>query len=107
MVEAGDVLLDIGANIGYITACFLHGVKRSEAIAIDPQPKAVELLRSNLELIDSHRHLIFAVRISDRESKAWLEIDEANYGAGKVVDRQRECDGSRLVVSATDVHGYW
>ena len=70
MVEAGDVLLDIGANIGYITACFLHGVKRSETIAIDPQPKAVELIRSNLEPIDSHRYLSFAVRISDRESKA-------------------------------------
>src|SRR4051812_9364722 len=33
LAKPGDVLLDIGANIGYISACFLHKVSGSRVIA--------------------------------------------------------------------------
>ena len=44
----GDVLLDIGANIGYVAACFLSRVSGSTAICVEPQPEIADLLRSNL-----------------------------------------------------------
>ena len=39
-----DVLLDIGANIGYVSGCFLQNVPRSKVIAVEPQPLIVDLL---------------------------------------------------------------
>lgn len=56
-----DVLLDIGANIGYVSAYFLHRVSRSKAVAIEPQPKIVDLLRSNLAPFGDERYKIFPV----------------------------------------------
>ena len=44
----GDVLLDIGANIGYAAACFLSRVSGSTAICVEPQPEIADLLRSTL-----------------------------------------------------------
>src|SRR6266511_2626448 len=35
--QPNDVLLDVGANIGYVSACFLKNVQESRAIAVEPQ----------------------------------------------------------------------
>ena len=39
LAKPADVLLDVGANIGYISACFLQNVDGSSVISIEPQPK--------------------------------------------------------------------
>src|SRR5215471_3758736 len=38
----GDTLLDIGANIGYVSACFLKNVPNSKVIAVEPQPAILD-----------------------------------------------------------------
>jgi FkbM family methyltransferase len=86
--EPGDVLLDIGANIGYVSACFLQNVARSKVIAVEPQPKIVDLLRANLELFGGERCKVFPVALSDRDASGWLQIDDLNRGASKIVDEQ-------------------
>jgi precorrin-6B methylase 2 len=82
LAKPGDVLL----NIGYISACFLQRVDGSKVIAIDPEPKVIDLLRDNLGLFGSDRYQILGYPTA---IKAWLEIDEANNGASKVVDGTR------------------
>jgi FkbM family methyltransferase len=84
----GDVLLDIGANIGYVSACFLQNVARSKVIAIEPQPKIVDLLLSNLEPFGNERYKVFPVALSDRDASGWLEICDLNRGASKIVDER-------------------
>jgi FkbM family methyltransferase len=86
--EPGDVLLDIGANIGYVSACFLQNVARSKVIAIEPQPKIVDLLQSNLEPFGNERYKVFPVALSDRDASGWLEICDLNRGASKIVDER-------------------
>src|SRR6266480_2252501 len=44
----GDVLLDIGANIGYVSTCFLNNVPNSSVIAVEPQETVLDLLKINL-----------------------------------------------------------
>jgi FkbM family methyltransferase len=83
--KPGDVLLDIGANIGYVTACFLQRVPRSKAIAVEPQPQIVELLQSNLKPFGDERYKVFPVVLSDVDSPGWLEICDLNQGVSKVV----------------------
>lgn len=80
-----DVLLDIGANIGYVSGCFLQNAPRSKVIAVEPQPLIVDLLESNLKQFGDKRYKIFPVGISDADSSGWLEICDFNRGASKVV----------------------
>jgi FkbM family methyltransferase len=80
-----DVLLDIGANIGYVSGCFLQNVPRSKVIAVEPQPLIMDLLESNLKQFGDKRYKIFPVGISDADSFGWLEICDFNRGASKVV----------------------
>jgi FkbM family methyltransferase len=80
----GDTLLDIGANIGYVSACFLKNVPDSNVIAIEPQPKIVDLLRRNLSNFPD-RHQIFSIALSDRDGISNFFVDTHNYGASKIV----------------------
>ncbi|MEH6757963.1 MAG: FkbM family methyltransferase [Parasphingorhabdus sp.] len=89
----GDVLLDIGANIGYVTACFLAKVKRSQAICVEPQPGIVELLQTNMEQFGD-RVVTHQVALSDESGELRFHIDKANRGASRISD-----DGE-IVVSA-------
>jgi FkbM family methyltransferase len=86
--KPGDVLLDIGANIGYVSACFLQKVPQSKAIAVEPQSQIVELLQSNLKPFGDERYKVFPVGISDLDTSGWMEICDWNRGASKVVDKQ-------------------
>ena len=83
-----DVLLDIGANIGYVSACFLQHVPRSKVIAVEPQPQIVDLLKSNLNPFGDERHKVLPVGICDFDTTGWLGICDRNRGASKVVDKQ-------------------
>lgn len=85
--EAGDTLLDIGANIGYVSACFLQNVLGSTVIAVEPQPLIVDLLKTNLTQFGS-RQRIFSFALSDRDGEAWFKIDKINRGASGLVSEQ-------------------
>jgi FkbM family methyltransferase len=81
----GDVLLDIGANIGYVSACFLANVMESHAICVEPQPGIVDLLQRNMEQF-SGRVDIHQVALSDRDGELRFHIDRANRGASRISD---------------------
>ena len=85
--KPADVLLDIGAHIGYVSGCFLQNVPRSKVIAVEPQPKIVDLLQSNLKSFGDDRYKVFSVGISDHDTSGWLEICDWNRGASKIVDK--------------------
>jgi FkbM family methyltransferase len=78
--EPGDTLLDIGANIGYISACFLKNVPHSKAVAIDPQPGVLDLLRSNLSQFSADRYRILPVAVSDHDGTEFFSTTVGNRG---------------------------
>jgi FkbM family methyltransferase len=41
--KPGDTLLDVGAHIGYVSACFLKIVPASNVIAIEAHPDTANL----------------------------------------------------------------
>jgi FkbM family methyltransferase len=77
--EPGDMLLDIGANVGYISASFLKNVDRSRVIAVDPQPIVLELLRSNLSQFPNRFEIIPAA-LSDHDGTEMFVTTEGNLG---------------------------
>ena len=74
----GDVLLDVGANIGYVSACFLNQVRDGRAICVEPQPGIVDLLRRNLEQFG--RHEIHQVGLSDHNGEEGFHVNPTNRG---------------------------
>lgn len=80
--EPDDILLDVGANIGYVSGCFLNNVPRSHSIAVEPQEAILELLRSNLP---RERSTIIPAALSDRDGEVWFQLDPANPGGAHIV----------------------
>lgn len=89
----GDVLLDIGANIGYVSACFLSRVPDACTICVEPQPGIVDLLERNMAQFGA-RAAIHKVALSDAAGELRFRIDEANRGASRI------CDDGDIVVPA-------
>lgn len=79
----GDVLLDIGANIGYVAACFLSRIADSSAICVEPQPEIVDLLEANMAPFGD-RVAIHRVALSDAAGEVRFRIDQANRGASRI-----------------------
>jgi FkbM family methyltransferase len=85
--ESSDVLMDIGANLGYVSACFLQRVAESKVICIEPQQILVDLLRANLQQFSQDRHFIAPIALSDHDEEGFFVTDYENMGEGKLVDR--------------------
>jgi FkbM family methyltransferase len=79
----GDVLLDIGANIGYVTCVFLQKVADSRAICVEPQPGIVDLLRKNTSRFPG-RAEVRQFALSDVDGELRFHVDEQNRGASRV-----------------------
>lgn len=88
--RSGDTLVNIGANIGYVGACFLTKVANSTAIAIEPQPEIVDLLYANLSQF-RHRVQVVPAAISEQDGTGYLRIDRGNRGASRLVSRGDPC----------------
>lgn len=79
----GDVLLDIGANIGYYSAVFLANVERSRAICVEPQPGVVDLLGKNMSQF-GERARVYPIGLADRDGKLRFHVNAANRGASRI-----------------------
>jgi FkbM family methyltransferase len=81
----GDTLLDIGANIGYVSAVFLRSVSGSSAVCVEPQPGVVDLLRKNMEQFDGRAEIIQA-GLADRDGTLRFHVNAANRGSSRIRD---------------------
>lgn len=84
--QPGDVLLDIGANIGYVSACFLANVPSSTARCIEPQPGVVDLLRKNMAQFGA-RAEVMQIGLADHNGALRFHVDTANRGASRISEK--------------------
>jgi FkbM family methyltransferase len=81
----GDTLLDIGANIGYVTAVFLTKVQGSSALCIEPQPGVVDLLKKNMAQFGS-RADVMEIGLADRDGSLRFKLNHDNRGGSRFSD---------------------
>ena len=82
--KPGDVFVDVGANIGYVSGCFLSNIPDGRAICIEPQPEVINLLKRNLQQFGK-RSEVHPVALSDDDSEGWLHINSINRGGSRIV----------------------
>jgi FkbM family methyltransferase len=85
--KPGDILLDIGANIGYVSCCFLGNVSGSKVIAVEPQPEVLDLLESNLAQFGD-RSSILPFAISDRDGTSNFVLNPENRGNARLAEAE-------------------
>ena len=83
-VRAGDVVVDIGANVGYYTLQFARLVGRDGRVfAFEPDPENFDLLDRNVRLNGYQNVTLERKAISDRTGKARFYLAE-HKGDGRV-----------------------
>lgn len=98
----GRTLLDVGGNIGTTSAYAVRRFGAARAIAFEPAPDNVHLLRQNVALNGlTDRIDVHAVAVSDVEGELVLELSPENSGDHRVrTGTGPETDGGQVVVPA-------
>ena len=93
VVKEGDVVLDLGANIGYYTllAARLVG-KTGKVYAFEPEPTNYSLLCKNVELNDYQHVAAMQKAVSDTSGTVKLYVDKEDTGAHSIYQPEEEKD---------------
>jgi FkbM family methyltransferase len=80
IIKKGDLIFDIGANIGYLSILFSHLTgSTGKVIAIEPSPRSFNLLERNISIgLNSSNCNIKAINIGISEEQGELILNETN-----------------------------
>jgi FkbM family methyltransferase len=81
----GDCILDIGANIGYVSCVLLARIPDFRVVAAEPQPHCFERLSETLDEFESGRRLAIQAAVSDHTGAGHLLIYPENNGQSQLV----------------------
>lgn len=94
-VKKGDVVLDIGANIGYYTLIFAKLVGESgKVFAFEPDPTNFNLLRRNVRNNGYNNVVLINKAVSEKSEKLKLFLSEDNLADHRIYDSQ---DGRKFI----------
>ncbi|MEM4282315.1 MAG: FkbM family methyltransferase [Candidatus Woesearchaeota archaeon] len=87
VIKKGNVVLDIGANIGYYTLIFAKLVgKEGKVFAFEPDPTNFSLLKKNVE-INCYKNVVLVQKaVSNKTGKVKLYLSETNKGDHRIYD---------------------
>ena len=85
-IKKDDVVVDVGANIGYYTLLMARRVKR--VYAIEPDREIFAILKKNVEENNLKNVLLYNAAASDKKEKKYLIKDEENMGNSRLGDKK-------------------
>lgn len=81
IIQAGDVVIDIGANIGYYTLLFASLVgETGEVLAFEPDPQNFAILQQNVALNHYSQVILEPKALSYSASQSHLYLCHENHG---------------------------
>jgi FkbM family methyltransferase len=109
LLRAGDVVADVGANIGYHTLIMARLVGPSGKVyAFEPNPLSRTRLEANLSANNFSNVQVFGMALSDREGEASIFEAPASHGEASLRPRGEDwqstaCRTARLDVALAEV----
>ena len=85
-IKKDDVVVDVGANIGYYTLLVARRVKR--VYAIEPDREIFAILKKNVEENNLKNVQLFNAAASDKKERKYLIKDEENMGNSRLGDEK-------------------
>lgn len=94
-ISEGDVILDIGANVGYFTLLFARCAgKKGKVFAFEPDPASFALLKKNVEINGYENVVLVSKAVSDKTGKTKLYLSEGSNVDNRIYDSH---DGRKSV----------
>jgi FkbM family methyltransferase len=94
-VKPGDIVLDIGANIGYYTLIFARlAGETGKVYAFEPEPANFSILKKNVEMNGYKNVVLVQKAVSNRNGKTRLYLASGNTSDHRIYDSQ---DGRRYI----------
>lgn len=88
-IKKGNVVVDIGANIGYYTLIFAKLVgEEGKVFAFEPDPTNFSLLKKNVETNGYKNVVLIQKAVLDKTGKGKLYLNKYDMGAHTVYDTQ-------------------
>src|SRR4051794_15905847 len=82
-VERGDVVFDVGSNIGFFTTLFSRWVgSEGCVVAVEPEPENLALLRRNLDSNHCGNVVVCDCAVGPEEGLAHFSLDQATGATG-------------------------
>lgn len=81
----GDGILDIGANIGYVSCSLLHALPSCRVASVEPNPACFALLEENVRRVGPGRSTAVCAAVSDAAGVGVLAFGGENSGQGHLV----------------------
>jgi FkbM family methyltransferase len=89
LIQPGDEVLDVGANIGVYTLLMAGAVGKGRVIAVEPDPTNLELLRANVALNRCTNVTVVPCALGGETRQVGLRQDPENRGALSVTQAGR------------------
>lgn len=102
-VKPGDIVFDIGANVGYYTllASKLAGTK-GKVYAFEPDPRTAALLNKNIKLNKCTNVTVVQSALSTQKGITTLVLDEANPGESSLANGK----GKKITIQGTTLYDF-
>jgi len=107
--KKGDVVLDLGANIGYYTLIFAKLVgEKGKVFAFEPEPDNFALLKRNVE-INGYKNVVPVQKaVSNKTGKLRLHLCEDSAGGHSIYPFESSQDnGQSIEIEATRLDDYF
>lgn len=104
LIEAGDWVIDVGANVGHYTRRFSELVGgRGRVLAFEPVPATFALLAGNAEHFPYRNVTLFNAAVSDHTSVAGMDVPAFASGLSNYYEAHLGGDAAALPVLCLNV----
>jgi FkbM family methyltransferase len=97
--RGGERILDIGANVGYVSCALLHLVPQSRVVCVEPNPQVYRILAGNVAALGGDRAKALNLAVSDHDGTGAMTLHPGNTGANQIVDPAGAADGATIPVA--------
>jgi FkbM family methyltransferase len=102
-VRSGDIVYDVGANLGYISLCLAKQVgPNGQIAAFEPIPQNVDVLRKNIANNGLSNVRVFDVAASDRKGEAVIRT-AGNFATSSLVWHRKNSSAEELVIKTVAI----
>jgi len=103
LIKKGDIVLDVGANIGYFTLIFAKLVgKNGRVFAFEPDPTNFNLLKKNVEANGYQNVILNDKALSNKTGKTKLFLSDTNFGDHMIVDTKEDRNSVEVEMTTGD-----
>lgn len=97
-LRKGDVFIDVGANIGYITAVAAGCVGKEGAVhSFEPVPECFQKVRKLAEMNKDYKIVVNPYAIGDRDGKIKIYVSDDDIASSTVISRK---EGFKEIIEA-------